>query len=130
MTDDAGMKDMLSFLIARDTMHQQQWLAAIEELGGTSALPIPNTFPQDYENADFSYVYLGHMTDGSIPEGRWTSGPSMDGKASFTARVSEPLGGVPTLAPAEPDGGAQEDQLDRSGIGGVVGRMKGALERI
>ena len=34
MTDDPGMKDMLSFLIARDTMHQQQWLAVIEELGG------------------------------------------------------------------------------------------------
>ena len=33
-TGDAGMKDMLSFLIARDTMHQQQWLAVIEELGG------------------------------------------------------------------------------------------------
>src|SRR4051812_18809983 len=33
LTDDPGMKDMLSFLIARDTMHQQQWLAAIEELG-------------------------------------------------------------------------------------------------
>jgi Mn-containing catalase len=32
MTDDPGMKDMLSFLIARDTMHQQKWLAAIEEL--------------------------------------------------------------------------------------------------
>src|SRR3954466_9228793 len=36
MTDDPGMKDMLSFLIARDTMHQQQWLAAIEELGDTN----------------------------------------------------------------------------------------------
>jgi manganese catalase len=33
LTDDPGMKDLLSFLIARDTMHQQQWLAAIEELG-------------------------------------------------------------------------------------------------
>jgi hypothetical protein len=29
-----GMRDMLHFLIARDTMHQQQWLAVIEELGG------------------------------------------------------------------------------------------------
>ena len=46
MTDDAGMKDMLSFLIARDTMHQQQWLAVIEELGGMqAALPIPNSTP-------------------------------------------------------------------------------------
>src|SRR5205807_2766049 len=33
MTDDPGMRDMLSFLIARDTMHQQQWLAAIEDAG-------------------------------------------------------------------------------------------------
>lgn len=33
LTDDASMKDMLSFLIARDTMHQNQWLAVLEELG-------------------------------------------------------------------------------------------------
>ena len=30
ITDDPGMKDMLGFMIARDTMHQQQWLAVIE----------------------------------------------------------------------------------------------------
>lgn len=41
MTVDAGVKDMPSFLIARDTMHQQQWLAVIEEPGGMkTALPI------------------------------------------------------------------------------------------
>ena len=46
-TQDAGMKDMLHFLIARDTMHQQQWRAVIEELGGVEgALPVPNSFPQ------------------------------------------------------------------------------------
>src|SRR3712207_4684434 len=33
LTDDPGMRDMLRFLIARDTMHQQQWLAVLEELG-------------------------------------------------------------------------------------------------
>src|SRR5215218_3465709 len=32
LTDDRGVRDMLSFLIARDTMHQNQWLAAIAEL--------------------------------------------------------------------------------------------------
>ena len=31
MTDDRGVKDMLSFLIARDTYHQNMWLAAIKE---------------------------------------------------------------------------------------------------
>jgi Mn-containing catalase len=105
MTDDPGMKEMLSFLIARDTMHQQQWLAAIEELGGPAALPIPNSFPQDGEQRDFSYVYLGHMTDGSIPEGRWTAGPSIDGKGTLRGEVSKPLGDKPSLAPARPDAG-------------------------
>ena len=38
MTNDPGMKDMLSFLIARGTIHQQQWLAVIEELGGETAV--------------------------------------------------------------------------------------------
>ncbi|MFP4045428.1 MAG: manganese catalase family protein, partial [Rhodosalinus sp.] len=32
MTDDAGVRDMLSFLLARDTMHQNQWIAAAREL--------------------------------------------------------------------------------------------------
>ena len=129
MTDDPGMRDMLSFLIARDTMHQQQWLAAIEELGGTEALPIPNTFPQENENQDFSYVYLGHMTDGSIPQGRWSSGKSMDGKGKFSAQPSQPLGEVPKLAPARPDSGAQAGQMSRSGAKGIIGRLEGALER-
>ena len=48
-----GMKDMLHFMIARDTMHQQQWLAVIEELGGAEGtLPIPNSFPQEKEDQD------------------------------------------------------------------------------
>ena len=129
MTDDPGMRDMLSFLIARDTMHQQQWLAAIEELGGKEALPIPNSFPQEKENQEFSYVYLGHMTDDSIPEGRWSSGPSMDGKGKFTAQPSEPLGDVPRLAPARPDGGAQAEQMSRSGATGIMGKLEGAIQR-
>ncbi|WP_371345415.1 manganese catalase family protein [Ancylobacter sp. IITR112] len=129
MTDDPGMKDMLSFLIARDTMHQQQWLAAIEELGGAAALPIPDSFPQEQENSDFSYVYLGHMTDGSIPEGRWSTGPSMDGRAEFTGQVSQPLGGEPSLAPARPDSGAQAGQVSKSGVGGMLGKVEGAIER-
>jgi Mn-containing catalase len=32
MTTDRGVKDLLSRLIARDTMHQNQWIAAIKEL--------------------------------------------------------------------------------------------------
>ncbi|WP_191058634.1 manganese catalase family protein [Geminicoccus harenae] len=130
MTDDPGMKDMLAFLIARDTMHQQQWMAVIEELGGTAKqFPIPNSFPQELEHQEYSYVYLGHMTDGSIPQGRWTSGPSLDGKGEYSAAISEPLGGKPSLAPARPDSGAQLDQTSKSGMTGVIGGVEGAIER-
>ncbi|MBI0535914.1 catalase [Roseomonas sp. KE2513] len=111
MTDDAGMKDMLSFLIARDTMHQQQWLAVIEDLGGKeAALPIPNSFPQSQEKGEFAYAFFVHGVDGTVPEGRWTTGPSLDGKGQFEAMISKPLGQVPELSPARPDGGAQVEQ--------------------
>jgi hypothetical protein len=52
MTDDPGVRDMLSFLIARDTMHQNQWIAAIAELeaDGLDMTPVPMSFPQDREN--------------------------------------------------------------------------------
>lgn len=116
MTDDAGMKDMLAFLIARDTMHQQQWLAVIEELGGMEAqLPIPNSFDQAQENQRFSYAYFGHRTDGLVPAGRWSEGRSLDGHGQFQPMRSEPLGGEPMLAPPRPDGGAQREQLGGAG---------------
>jgi Mn-containing catalase len=39
---------MFSFLLARDTMHQNQWLAAIEELksDGLEDTPVPSNFPK------------------------------------------------------------------------------------
>jgi Mn-containing catalase len=113
MTNDPGMKQMLSFLIARDTMHQQQWLAAIEDMGGlTSALPIPNSFPQDQEQSAFSYAFVNALADGvPAPQGRWSQGPSLDGKGQFSVIPIEPLGEEPRLAVPEPDGGAQAEQL-------------------
>src|SRR4051812_32380261 len=98
MTNDPGMKEMLSFLIARDTMHQNQWMAALEELGGTNAFPIPNSFPQESENQEFSYCFLGFQKDGSDPvAGRWSTGDSVDGKGQFTSKVMKPQGGKPAL---------------------------------
>jgi Mn-containing catalase len=115
MTDDPGMKDMLSFLIARDTMHQQQWLAVIEELGGMQQqLPIPNSFPQGQENQKFSYAFFVHNKAQEVPEGRWSQGSSLDGKGQFQPMISEPLGEEPMLAKPRSDSGAQTDQM---GIG-------------
>ncbi len=111
LTDDPGMKDMLKFLIARDTMHQEQWLAVLEELGGPSNHPIPNSFPQDEELQDYNYVFLGFKKDGSPPpEGRWSSGESIDKKGTFTSRVMQPEGQEPKLSPPKPGMGAQKEQ--------------------
>ncbi|PYE51196.1 manganese catalase family protein [Deinococcus yavapaiensis] len=118
MTDDPGMKDMLSFLIARDTMHQQQWLAVVEELGGyEGALPIPNSFPQELEQRGFSYAFVSTGTpDLETPQGRWTSGPSLDGNGEFRVEKARPLGEEPVLAPPMPEGFAQKEQM----IGGMA----------
>ena len=122
MTDDAGMKDMLSFLIARDTMHQNQWLAVIEELGGAATqVPIPNSFPEAEQKNEFAYAYFVHSADGTAPQGRWTEGPSIDGKGQFEAMISKPLGQMPQLAPARPDGGAQAEQTTTDPLAGATG---------
>jgi len=124
MTDDPGMKDMLSFLIARDTMHQQQWLAVIEELGGAKAtLPIPNSFPQTQEQQEFSYAFFSTgVNQIPTPEGRWTTGPSLDGKGQFSVFVNKPLGQEPILGPARPEGYAETQQLTADGEG-MLGKM-------
>lgn len=113
-TSDPGMKDMLHFMIARDTMHQQQWLAVIEELGGTASLPVPNSFDQSKEHTDFSYFLMGTARNGEPPpSGRFSEGPSIDGRGEFRAAHFEPLGEEPVLGPARPHSGAQAEQIDR-----------------
>jgi Mn-containing catalase len=112
LTDDPGMKDMLSFLIARDTMHQQQWLAVIEELGGPQALPIPNSFPQEQEKSEFSYSFLTTTVDGGAkPEGRWSHGRSLDGHGEFHSEPARPLGDEPVLSSPPPEAYAQTQQI-------------------
>lgn len=110
-TADAGMKDMLSFLIARDSMHQNQWLAVIEELGGAEAHPIPNSFPRDKEDMANAYNFYSTSVDGSYPAGRYTEGASIDGQGEFTVFQNKPMGEEPVLGPARPDSGAQNEQI-------------------
>ena len=114
LTEDKGMKEFLSFLIARDTMHQQQWLGVIEEMGGlNSSLPIPNSFPQENEALEHSYYCLNTSLDKPLPKGRWCEGPAFDGKGQFTAKEQpDILGQEPILGNARPGSGAQQEQID------------------
>ncbi len=113
-TDDSGMKDMLSFLIARDTMHQNQWLAVLEELGGVeNNHPIPNSFPQEDENQDFNYNFISpNITKNSKAKGRWSEGKSIDGKGEFSFDQAKPHGQEPGLGKPDPAAYAQKGQSE------------------
>jgi Mn-containing catalase len=95
MTDDEGMKDMLSYLIARDTMHQNQWHAALESLG--EHVPVPKSFPQEKENQDVNYQFMSTFRDRhEDPEAPWTQGTSFDGEGEFSFGY-QPGGGEPDV---------------------------------
>ena len=130
ITDDPGMKDFLAFLIARDTMHQNQWMAVIEENGGLNAMPVPNSFPQSEEVQGFNYAFVStFLGQDGTPAGRWTSGPSIDGKGEFHVEKAMPLGGIPTLATPDPRGHAQTEQMTmmESMMGTISDKVKGTL---
>lgn len=94
-TDDPGMKDTLGFLIARDTMHQNQWLAVIEELD--QPIPVPSDF-KDVNEHNYSYFMQSKV---DIPDdARFTSGHSLDGRGEFKKVDAQPLGDRPVLHPA------------------------------
>ena len=85
-TDDKGVRDLLSFMIARDTVHQNQWLVAARELveEGYEALPVPSNFPLASEDRSVAYQYQ-NFSDGALAStGSWASGPSPDGKGEFS----------------------------------------------
>jgi Mn-containing catalase len=104
LTDDPGMKDMLKFLIARDTMHQQQWLAALEELPPEQALNAPGDYQNEPAYEEHAYQFLDHLGDRDVDAGaRFASGRSLDGLGEFRAVKPPPPGGerLP-LRPAPP----------------------------
>jgi Mn-containing catalase len=139
MTDDPGMKDMLRFLLARDTMHQNQWLAAIEEMGGTEAVhPIPASIPQSeemkgphIEEMNLSYAFMStHAEPQENPGTRWANGRSIDGNGEFSfINRMEPLGEEPKLPEPPPSTYNAPTTLDKleSGARKAAQKAKDAL---
>ncbi len=137
LTEDPGVRDMLSFLIARDTMHQNQWLAAIAELEaeGLDRTPVPASFPQSREFEQVSYQFWNCSEGADSAQGRWARGPAPDGRGEFhdladpkplgetvteLAAVDPRLHGTPKqpMAPASaggPDPAAANDPAKRGG---------------
>jgi Mn-containing catalase len=105
MTTDRGVRDTLSFMIARDTMHQNQWLAAIEELAadGLEVGPVPSSFPQELEKTEHSYQFWNHSQGQESGQGRWAQGKSPDGRGEFEYVANpKPLGEEPVPPTGDP----------------------------
>lgn len=108
MTDDPGMKDMLSYLIARDTMHQNQWIQILKDLGDPAdpydVVPIPDSFPDEAENQDFNYAFMStNLEEQPDPETAWTTGTAPDGEGTFGYFTQHDLEGAdPTVSKSDP----------------------------
>lgn len=99
MTDDPGVKAMLQFNLARDTVHQKQWLKAIEELqsDGLEGHLAPDAL-FDEENQDHNHTVWG-LSDGTDgPKGGWTEG---DDPLEYL-KDPQPLGGPGSAPPPDP----------------------------
>ncbi len=98
MTDDAGVRKMLSFMIARDTMHQNQWLAAIEQLkeDGLEGLPVPSDFPSPRRTRPSA---TSSGTCRPVPSPPRAGGPRVPAP---TATASSPTWRTPARPPASP----------------------------
>ncbi|WP_045823029.1 manganese catalase family protein [Williamsia herbipolensis] len=137
MTDDPGVKDMVKFNLARDTYHQNLWLAAIEELkaDGLEDTIVPNDL-MDVEHAEHA-TSLWHLSDGAdADKGRWAYGVAADGRHEngFLADPV-PLGSAQAGPPPDPklyatyDGAMGEPRTPAFGTEkGMLGKIKDAVD--
>ncbi|MFJ4626833.1 manganese catalase family protein [Streptomyces sp. NPDC088847] len=132
MTDDPGVKDMLRFNLARDTVHQNQWLAAIEQLreDGLERVVVPGGF-EDVEYREHAQT-LWHLSDGTeAGAGRWAAGPAPDGEHELTLLEDPvPLGDVGMAPPPDPELYSTYDGSQGKPTGPVMGTETGVKGKI
>lgn len=100
MTDDPGVREMLKFNLARDTVHQKQWMKACEELiaDGIEADIVPDAL-LDVEDQTHNNT-IWHLSDGPDgASGGWTTG---DDPIEYLMDP-QPLGGPGTAPKPDPD---------------------------
>lgn len=103
MTSDAGVRDMLAFLLARDSYHQKMWMAAIEDLEaeGLETTPVPSGFPEELERAENNHQFWNLSNGQESAQGRWM-GVQVRGRAIDYLENPAPLGDVSDLGPGHP----------------------------
>ena len=106
MTEDTGVRDLLSFALARDIMHQNQWAAACEEIekDGLHKFQIPSPWPLDRIKLDQAHAFWNLSQGDASKEGGWASGKTPDGMGEFQyledpKPLSDDLGLLPNPDP-------------------------------
>ncbi|WP_379160890.1 manganese catalase family protein [Paenibacillus sp. sgz5001063] len=99
-TTDPGVREMLHFMISRDIMHQNQWLAAIEEIEAIDGPIAPASFPRELTVEPATRQFLNFSAGEESRMGAWANGPLPDGTGHFEY-VPQPqaMGGIPVLNP-------------------------------
>lgn len=99
MTDDPGLKDMLSVLIARDSYHQNLWMQAIKELEEKEGKIVPSTFDRSQQREDIAFSLYNHSNNSEeSKEGSWASGETPAGDGQFDYHAKPPYEGeIPTI---------------------------------
>ncbi|SET33859.1 Mn-containing catalase [Salinibacillus kushneri] len=102
IAEDPGVKDTLSFLIARDRAHQNQWKEAIYELENReNDIAVPTTFPSELEKQEVAYDFYNFSRGEESATGPWAQGIAPDGKGQFRYFSNPPAYGPPAfLIPA------------------------------
>ncbi|MFI6509820.1 manganese catalase family protein [Streptosporangium sp. NPDC050855] len=132
MTDDPGVRDMLKFNLARDTLHQNMWLKAIEELqaDGLEDVVAPNAlFDEEYAEHASAIWDLSEGTEGT--QGGWASGLMPDGRHEFSYLLDpQPLGGPASPPPPDPLLYATYDGSMGAPSGPALGTEAGPLGKL
>jgi Mn-containing catalase len=132
MTDDRGVKNMLKFNLARDTLHQNLWLKAIEGLqaDGLETTVAPNAL-SDEEYAEHA-TSVWHLSDGTAGQtGGWAKGMQPDGTHKFGYLLDpEPLGESAAAPPPDPALFATYDGSMGKPKGPVMGTETGPIGKI
>lgn len=125
LTSDTGVRDMLSFLLARDTYHQYQWMAAIEDLKaeGWETTPVPSALPRNYERSENNHQFWNFSKGEESLEGHWMK-IKVDGKEIEYISNPEPLtDDVPELGIGHPK---VYNTVKEKAPGGAPGAAHGA----
>ncbi|KLI75688.1 MULTISPECIES: manganese catalase family protein [Lacticaseibacillus] len=99
MTRDEGIRDMLKFLLARETQHQLQFMKAQEELEDKYGVVVPGDM-KDIEHTKYSHVLM-NFSDGDGSKA-FEGQVAKDGEKFTYQEDPEAMGGVPTFKPADP----------------------------